>query len=108
MKELSTSLPIINNCKIAILGLGYVGLPLAIEFSKKGNCRISGKQLSRFVIAFDINENRIEDLKNKYDYTNQFSQDELENLNNILFSSDSQCLIDADVYIVTVPTPIDE
>ena len=108
MKELSTSLPINNYCKIAILGLGYVGLPLAIEFSKKGNCRISGKQLSRFVIAFDINENRIEDLKNKYDYTNQFSQDELENLNNILFSSDSQCLIDADVYIVTVPTPIDE
>ncbi len=108
MEELSTSLPNINNCKIAVLGLGYVGLPLAIEFCRQGNCLISGKQLSRFVIAFDINETRIENLRNKYDYTNQFSKDELHNLNNILFTSDKKYLMDADAYIITVPTPIDE
>ena len=100
--------PLNNNCKIVILGLGYVGLPLAIEFCKSRKCLITGKQLNRVVIGFDINDNRISDLKNNFDYTEQFSQDELKKLNNIKFTSDENFLIDADVFIITVPTPIDK
>ena len=47
-------------------------------------------------------------LKNNFDYTEQFTQDELKNLNNIKFTSDKNSLIDADVFIITVPTPIDK
>ena len=59
--------PEINECTIAIIGLGYVGLPLAIEFSKKQKCFISGKVLKRKIIGFDINTDRIEELKNGFD-----------------------------------------
>ena len=62
MKE-ELSLPINEKCNIAIIGLGYVGLPLAIEFSKNSNCLITGKKLERKVIGFDISKKRINDLE---------------------------------------------
>ena len=106
MEKIFKLFPLNNNCKIAILGLGYVGLPLAIEFCKSRKCLITGKQLNRSVIGFDINENRINELKNNIDYTEQFTQEDLKKLNNIKFTSDENSLIDADVFIITVPTPI--
>jgi UDP-N-acetyl-D-galactosamine dehydrogenase len=85
-----------NKKSIAIIGLGYVGLPLAIEFSKKRN-----------VIGFDINEGRVNELIDGYDATNEVSPDELRLSSSLRFTSDSENLILASIYIVTVPTPVD-
>jgi len=100
--------PSFENCTIAIVGLGYVGLPLAIEFSRTNYCLKSKIKLSRKVIGFDINKRRIEELKQNYDKTREVNEDELKNLKNILFTNDFKSLVNADVFIVTVPTPIDE
>ncbi len=86
----------ILNKKIAIIGLGYVGLPLAVEFGKKFE-----------VIGFDINQARIEELRSGKDSTLEVSSDELAET-NLTFSSDVKALERANIYIVTVPTPIDK
>ena len=82
--------------KIAVIGLGYVGLPLAVEFGK-----------SRPVIGFDINAERIEDLRAGHDVTQEVSDDELAVAGHLSFSTDPADLKEASIYIVTVPTPID-
>ena len=73
----------VENCSITILGIGYVGLPLAIEFAKKKICKNTGKVLEREVIGFDINSKRIEELKNNIDSTNQLNQEEIKILKKI-------------------------
>jgi UDP-N-acetyl-D-glucosamine/UDP-N-acetyl-D-galactosamine dehydrogenase len=85
----------LTDTKIVIIGLGYVGLPLALEFSKKYS-----------VIGFDINESRVSDLKKGYDKTNEANESELENA-NVAFTSSLKDIQNANCYIVTVPTPID-
>ena len=87
----------IKEAKIAVIGLGYVGLPLAVEFGKKYS-----------TTGFDINENRIAELSKGVDSTLEVSGEELEQLDNLVFSSNSDMLGDCNVYIITVPTPIDE
>jgi len=82
--------------KIAVIGLGYVGLPLAVEFGK-----------SRPVIGFDINAERIEDLRAGHDVTQEVTDDELAAAGHLSFSTDPADLKEASIYIVTVPTPID-
>lgn len=82
--------------KIAVIGLGYVGLPVAILLAKK-NCD---------VIGFDINENRINDLKNNVDVTNEVTADELTQ-SKLEYTSDVKDLKGYNFIIVTVPTPID-
>ncbi len=86
----------LGNAKLAIIGLGYVGLPLAVEFGKKFP-----------TIGFDINATRISELQDGVDVTQEVESNELENLEHLTFS----CIIDelkkANVYIVTVPTPVD-
>lgn len=82
--------------KIAIIGLGYVGLPLAVEFSKK-----------RKVTAFDINSDRIKQLKQGYDKTNEINHSELLLNDKLIFSSNLDDLADSNAFIITVPTPID-
>lgn len=84
------------NRKIAVVGLGYVGLPVAVAFGK--NHRIVG---------FDISEHRIETLKQGIDYTNEVETNELREA-NIEFTSDASKLSDVDFIIVAVPTPINE
>lgn len=86
----------INDIKIAIIGLGYVGLPLAVEFGKKVT-----------VIGFDINSNRIAELVSGTDHTLEVSKEELAQAAHLSFSSDITELQDCNFYIVTVPTPID-
>ncbi|MDB9817230.1 Vi polysaccharide biosynthesis UDP-N-acetylglucosamine C-6 dehydrogenase TviB [Amylibacter sp.] len=81
---------------IAVIGLGYVGLPLAVEFGK-----------SRPVIGFDINASRIDALRVDNDATLEVSKDELATADQLTFTSDSADLATASIYIVTVPTPID-
>ncbi len=83
--------------KIGVIGLGYVGLPLAVEFGKKYSS-----------LGFDINKNRVEELNNGHDSTLEVSDSELRQVSNLKFSSDKQELKDCNIYIVTVPTPIDE
>ncbi|MEJ5929148.1 Vi polysaccharide biosynthesis UDP-N-acetylglucosamine C-6 dehydrogenase TviB [Corynebacterium sp. H128] len=87
----------VSDSKIAVIGLGYVGLPLAVEF---------GKKLP--VIGYDINLARIEELKNGVDRTLETTADELESATELSFTADSEDLCEANVYIVTTPTPIDE
>ncbi len=82
--------------KIAIIGLGYVGLPLAVEFGK-----------IRPVIAFDINQIRIDALREGRDSTLEVSGDELRDAAHLSFTTDPADLAEANIYIVTVPTPID-
>ena len=81
---------------IAVIGLGYVGLPLAVEFGK-----------SRTVIGFDINVSRIDALCVGHDATLEVSNDELATADQLAFTSDPADLAAASIYIVTVPTPID-
>ena len=86
----------LSNIKLAIIGLGYVGLPLAVEFAKK-----------RPVIGFDIKKKRIKDLKKGKDTTNEISRKQLLNSRKLLLTSNKRDLKLANCYIVTVPTPID-
>ena len=81
---------------ISIIGLGYVGLPLAVAFAKKYK-----------VIGFDINKKRIEELKKGYDRTREVSEKELKSV-NIKYTSDINDLKEANIHIITVPTPIDK
>ena len=81
---------------IAVIGLGYVGLPLAVEFGK-----------NRSVIGFDINASRIDALRLGHDATLEVANDELATADQLAFTSDPADLAAASIYIVTVPTPID-
>ena len=83
--------------KIGIIGLGYVGLPLAMEF---------GKVLD--VVGFDINKARIDELKGGHDRTREVEPDELRSATRLKYSSDQPDLNDVNYFIVTVPTPVDE
>ena len=82
--------------EIAIIGLGYVGLPLAVEFGKKYK-----------TIGFDIKEDRIEELRNHQDSTLEVSTEELQSTEILSFTSSLEDIKSANIYIVTVPTPID-
>jgi UDP-N-acetyl-D-galactosamine dehydrogenase len=86
-----------NKISIAVIGLGYVGLPLAVEFSKNYP-----------VVGYDINIQRINDLKSGVDKTNEIKNAELEKIKNLTFSSDSDSIKKNNVYIITVPTPVDK
>ena len=101
------NLPDLNLCKVAIIGLGYVGLPLAVEFSKKlySNPRFSFTWQT--IIGFDINQKRVSDLLLGVDETNEIDDLTPAILDNIYLTSDAADLSEADVFKVTVPTPID-
>ena len=87
----------LDNAKLAVIGLGYVGLPLAVEFGK-----------NRDVLGFDISEARIKALQNGHDATLEVSDEELREAGRLRFTSLTEELESCEVYIVTVPTPIDE
>ena len=109
MKDLDfEEFPPINSCSIGIIGLGYVGLPLALEFAKTKTCLRTNALLKRKVIGFDLNNERIKDLRNGIDATRETEEDDLKELIDIDFTSDIYDLISADIYIISVPTPINE
>ncbi|MGA6102011.1 Vi polysaccharide biosynthesis UDP-N-acetylglucosamine C-6 dehydrogenase TviB [Psychrobacter pocilloporae] len=87
----------IDNIKIAVIGLGYVGLPLAVEFGKNHS-----------VIGFDINAERISALNTGIDHTLEVGEEELAEATHLRYSSDINELKDCNFFIVTVPTPIDD
>ena len=82
--------------KICIIGLGYVGLPLAVAFGKKQQ-----------ILAFDINKKRIKELKNNVDNTKEISKKNLKKT-NIIFSTNPKIIKKANFIIIAVPTPIDK
>ena len=83
--------------KIAVIGLGYVGLPVAVSFARSGTP----------VVGFDIDKGRVAELKQGNDRTREVEADELRH-SSLLFTADAAALKQSDFYIVTVPTPIDE
>jgi UDP-N-acetyl-D-galactosamine dehydrogenase len=85
-----------NSEQIAVIGLGYVGLPLAVEFGKH-----------RATIGFDIDATRIDELQSGHDRTREVEPDELSEARHLTYTDDIQKIADCGVYIVTVPTPID-
>ena len=101
-------LPDKNNCTIAVIGLGYVGLPVAVEFANQKISFVDNKKLNHKIIGYDINENRINELRKGFDKTCEVNESDINKLENIIFTSDPSLLVDADVFIVTVPTPIDK
>jgi UDP-N-acetyl-D-galactosamine dehydrogenase len=94
-----------SGCRIAIIGLGYVGLPLAVEFAKHYP-----------VIGFDINKNRIDELQQAKDHTLEADEETLKNIiqnkapenQGLYCSNDISAIADCNVYIITVPTPVDK
>ena len=104
---MTASLPPLNTCTVAVIGLGYVGLPLAVKFAKPQYCCRSGADLHRRVIGFDINTQRLEELRQSIDRTKETSPEEIKAASLLEFTSDLKKLTEADVFIVTVPTPID-
>ena len=87
----------LENLKISIIGLGYVGLPLAVEFARK-----------RSVVGFDISQRRIDDLKAGNDFTLETTPEELSAAKHLIYTTALNDLRTCNCYIVTVPTPIDE
>ena len=87
----------LESLKLAIIGLGYVGLPLAVEFGKK-----------RAVVGFDISEKRIVELKSGHDHTLETESEELQAAKHLTFTTRIEDLRQCNCFIVTVPTPIDE
>src|SRR5690606_37789874 len=94
----------VEKAKIAIIGLGYVGLPLAVEFAKKYP-----------VVGFDINESRINELKQGHDRTLEIADNLLKSVlsdaadaRGLTFSNSTESIRSCNYYIVTVPTPVDK
>jgi UDP-N-acetyl-D-galactosamine dehydrogenase len=87
----------LEDIKVAIIGLGYVGLPLAVEFGKQ-----------RSVVGFDIKQDRIDELKSGVDRTLEIEANELRSAKHLVFSTKLEDLRSCNCFIVTVPTPIDE
>ncbi|HAT8532211.1 TPA: Vi polysaccharide biosynthesis UDP-N-acetylglucosamine C-6 dehydrogenase TviB [Vibrio vulnificus] len=88
---------VLDNAKVGIIGLGYVGLPLAVEFGKQ-----------RQTIGFDINQARINELSAGHDSTLECSDSELAEATQLVYTTSLDALRECNVFIVTVPTPIDE
>ncbi|SEP82681.1 UDP-N-acetyl-D-galactosamine dehydrogenase [Basfia succiniciproducens] len=87
----------LNSYKVGVIGLGYVGLPLAVEFGKH-----------RFTVGFDISPNRVKELSEGKDRTLEVSSEALKSANHLSFTSDLEQLKQCNFFIVTVPTPIDD
>lgn len=87
----------LSSIKLSVIGLGYVGLPLAVEFGRK-----------REVIGFDINKKRIDELKSGLDLTKEIDSDELKSAVHLSFTNNIDDLSECNCYIITVPTPVDQ
>ena len=86
-----------EDINITVIGLGYVGLPLAVKFSKKYN-----------VVGFDLDTIRISELNDKFDRTNELSENDLSDLKNFKITNNENSIANSNIYIVTVPTPVDK
>ena len=90
------NLPTLNDARVAVVGLGYVGLPLAVEFGRRFD-----------TVGFDINSRRIAELREGHDSTREVDDEDIDAAELLQFSDDPESTADCNVYIVTVPTPLD-
>ena len=93
---MTAPLPALDQARIAVIGLGYVGLPLAVAFGRRFD-----------TLGFDIDGKRVAELRRHHDHTLEVSPEELEGATRLAFSDDPEALKGCNVFIVTVPTPID-
>ena len=93
----AAALPRADETRVAVIGLGYVGLPLAVAFGRKYT-----------TVGFDINKARVDELRQHRDHTLEVSAEELKAAANLSIHSDPAELRNCDIFVVTVPTPIDE
>ena len=91
-----------NECNIAIIGLGYVGLPLAIEFAKSQICVRTKQKVNHHVIGFDLNIDRLSELREGFDRTKEIPTEIIKKIKNITYTNNIDSLSEADVFIVTV------
>ena len=101
-------LPPLNNCSIAVIGLGYVGLPLAIAIANQKRCILTKDKIQRSIFGFDLDISRIKELKEGFDRNKISSKNTKKHLENIVFTNEINSLKKVDVFIITVPTPIDK
>lgn len=87
----------LDDLKIAVIGLGYVGLPLAVEFGKKFS-----------TVGFDINRKRVDELRSGNDFTLEVNSEDLGRATHLIYTTEIEDIKDCNFYIVTVPTPIDD
>ena len=102
------NLPDINSCTIAVIGLGYVGLPLAYAIANRRFSLIDKKELNRRVVGYDIDSERISELKNGFDRNKVIKENPKDNFDSIFFTDNISDLNDIDVFIITVPTPLND
>ncbi|MDA9692736.1 nucleotide sugar dehydrogenase [Prochlorococcus sp. AH-736-N03] len=107
IKKNKCNLPDLFSCTICVIGLGYVGLPLAIEFSRVKKCLKTSKKLNRKIIGFDLNKKRVEELISGIDSTEESDEESKKEFKSITFINDKNADINADIFIISVPTPID-
>ena len=101
----SKLIPNLLDCKIAIIGQGYVGCPLTVNLSKE---LYNTKNSKSLIIGFDKSKKRLEELSKGIDATNEINNIDFNKLNNLEFSSSLDKLLDCDIYILAVPTPVDK
>ncbi len=102
------NLPEIDSFTVAILGLGYVGLNLAVTILKKNKLKKNKYISQRKVIGFDKNIKRLNQLKNRFDKNYDINKNDLVILDNIEYTNKFQLIASADIFIITVPTPVDK
>ena len=89
-------LPKLENCTVGIIGLGYVGLPLAIEIAKKKTCLVTKNKLERYVFGYDTNKKRIDELSKGIDRNKIFSKEQIKKVQQLNFISDKNSLKNID------------
>ena len=95
-------LPPMATCTVAVIGLGYVGLPLAVEFAKPQSCLRTGVALIRRVIGFDINQQRLRELGAGHDCNKETSPKELEAAIHLELTGDHEQLVGADLSLIHI------
>ncbi len=97
--------PKLTKCNITILGLGYVGLPLTVELALKDK---NSKTYNFEINGFDVNKERLNQLVEGNDKTKEIEKHTLKKLNNINYTNKIEDIYESDLFIITVPTPINE
>ena len=93
------NLPPLYECTVGVIGLGYVGLPLAIKIANQKSCLLSKNKCKRKVIGFDINQLRINELNKGFDRNKIFSRKNLNEVKNIKFTKNKRLLRKVDIFI---------
>ena len=102
----NSNLPNINSCSIAVIGLGYVGFPLAYAIASRKISLMDKKLLTRKVFGYDLDKQRISELKNGLDRNKIIKDNKKDNFGSIFFTDKISDLNDIDIFIITVPTPL--